>query len=136
MKLVSGNRFSDERGVILYNNDFDFSEVKRMYVIQNHSDLKFRGWQGHKIEKRWYTCVHGMFRISIAKIDDWSNPSKNLKIIEVILSSYTGLDFLYIEPDHITLIESLESESKLVVYSNYKFGEINDEYRFPVEYFR
>ena len=51
-RLIKGVEFTDNRGVLLFNNTFDASLVKRMYTISNH-DLNFvRGWQGHHIEKK------------------------------------------------------------------------------------
>ncbi len=51
-KLIKGNLYTDARGSLAYNNDFDLSLVKRMYTIQNKTIDIQRGWQGHKIEKR------------------------------------------------------------------------------------
>jgi Holliday junction resolvasome RuvABC DNA-binding subunit len=34
-KLIKGVQHRDERGKIKYNNEFDASEVKRMYTIEN-----------------------------------------------------------------------------------------------------
>lgn len=135
MNLIFGNKFVDHRGILLYNNDFDLSEIKRMYLIENDHQSPKRGWQGHAIEKRWYFCATGKFKIWVIKVDNWENPSKDLIKTEHILDSDNGLNLLYIDPGHITLIESLILDSKLVVFSNYKLGEINDEYRYSIEYF-
>lgn len=135
MNLITGNKFEDHRGILQFNNEFDLSEVKRMYVIQNSINHTKRGWQGHSIEKRWYICLYGKFKITVIKIDNWESPSKDLPKSEYILEGNSELNVLYIEPGNITLIESLIEESKLLVYSNYKLGEVNDEYRFAIEHF-
>ena len=49
--LIQGNISIDQRGVLKYNNDFDLTEIKRLYIIQNDSKNIIRGWQGHKIEQ-------------------------------------------------------------------------------------
>lgn len=133
--MIIGKRFEDTRGVLLYNNEFDMSSIKRMYVIENDTSSNQRGWQGHLIEKRWYTCVNGKFKISLIKIDNFEDPSSNLVKIDYYLESNHGLNILYIEPGHISLIESLVEGSKLIVYSDYLLGDNNDEYRFPLEKF-
>lgn len=135
MKLIIGGKFEDYRGILLFNNEFDFSEVKRMYVIQNDANLTKRGWQGHAVEKRWYACTHGKFKITLIEVDNWDCPSGNLPKQEFIIDSSTGLNILYIEPGCISLIESLLVGSQLLVFANYKIGDVNDEYRFPIENF-
>lgn len=51
-RLIKVGKFTDNIGVLLFNNTFDASLVKRMYTISNH-DLNFvRGGQGHHIEKK------------------------------------------------------------------------------------
>jgi hypothetical protein len=34
MELIKGNRFVDDRGIIRFNNEFDMTAVKRMYLIE------------------------------------------------------------------------------------------------------
>ena len=53
-KLIKGNRHEDARGTLIYNNDFEASAIKRIYVIENQNTDFIRAWQGHKIEQRWY----------------------------------------------------------------------------------
>ena len=63
--LLVGKKHQDERGIITYNNDFDASQIKRMYTIENHSTDFIRGWQGHKVEQRWFACMKGGFKIKV-----------------------------------------------------------------------
>ncbi len=49
------------RGTLFYNNNFDTSAIKRIYVIENQSVDFIRGWQGHKIEQRWFSVIKGSF---------------------------------------------------------------------------
>ena len=57
--LISGVNHKDERGILNFNNDFDMSLVKRMYLIENVDTLFKRRWQGHKIEQRWFSATIG-----------------------------------------------------------------------------
>ena len=132
--LISGNCHQDERGQLFYNNDFDTTCIKRMYVIENHSVDFVRAWQGHKIEQRWFSAVQGRFNIQLIAVDNWDTPSENLPRIEYHLHS-EKLDILYIPAGYISSIQALEEKSKLVVMADYHLGELNDEFRYPMNYF-
>jgi dTDP-4-dehydrorhamnose 3,5-epimerase-like enzyme len=132
--LISGNCHQDQRGQLFYNNDFDTSSIKRMYVIENHSVDFIRAWQGHKIEQRWFSAVQGRFKIQLIAVDNWDTPSLTLPKIEFTLHSET-LDILHIPAGYISSIQALEERSKLVVMADYYLGELNDEFRYPTDYF-
>ena len=85
-KLIKGGSHSDNRGSIIFNNDFDVSEIKRIYTIQNKNTNFVRAWQGHAIEKRWFSAIKGSFLIKLIKIDNWENPKKNLEVYSTILN--------------------------------------------------
>ena len=132
--LISGNCHKDERGQLFYNNDFDTSCIKRMYVIENHSIDFVRAWQGHKVEQRWFSAIQGCFKIQLIAIDNWEKPTENPSILEYILKP-AALDVLHIPGGYVSSIQALEEKSKLVVMSNYHLGELNDEFRYPMNYF-
>jgi hypothetical protein len=134
-EIIKGNCYSDERGSLYYNNDFDASEVKRIYFIEN-KDIGFkRGWQGHKIEQRWFSVVQGSFKISVIAIDDWNIPSDDLVGEDFVLSALM-MDVLHVPKGHVTCIQALEDASRLMALSDYSLGEVNDEYRFDTNYFK
>lgn len=133
-KLIKGNSHNDSRGTIFFNNNFDASDVKRIYLIENHSTNFVRGWQGHKIEQRWFTVLSGSFKIELIAIDNWSSPSKDLDILTFVIGE-KELDILHVPKGFISRIQSLEENSKLLVMGDYLLGEIQDEYRFEVNYF-
>ena len=134
MKLLEGERHEDVRGVITYNNDFDASEIKRIYTIENNSTTFIRGWQGHQIEQRWFAAMRGAFEIAVIQVDDFENPSPYLPIQTFNLTD-EKLTYLQIPAGCITAIQAKEKDSKLLVLSDYSLGEIKDEYRFPIDYF-
>lgn len=133
-KLFKGERYEDSRGRLYFNNNFNSSIVKRIYFIENINVNFIRGWQGHKIEQRWFSAVSGSFKIELIKIDDWNKPSKNLMKKKFILNSKT-LDVLYIPKGYVSSIQSLQLKSKLLVMSDFLLGEINDELRYDLNYF-
>ena len=124
----------DKRGKLFYNNTFNSSDIKRIYIIENKNNLIKRGWVGHKIEKRWFCAINGAFKVLLIKIDNWKKPDINLIPQEFILKS-NSLDFLFIPEGYVTNIKSLEKSSKLLVLADYLFEEIKDDYRFDQNYF-
>lgn len=134
-KIINGSSSSDDRGIVSYNNDFDATVIKRLYFIENINTDFIRAWQGHKVEQRWFSVTKGSFQIKLIKIDNWDNPSKELDIISFIIDD-KKFDLLYIPQGYVTSIQSLDKGSKLLVMSDYLLKEINDEYRFNVNYFK
>ena len=133
-KIINGNTHSDQRGILSYNNSFDAFEIKRVYFIENKDIAIIRAWQGHKIEQRWFSAVAGSFKIQLIAIDNWGKPSISLKPITFVLNA-VKLDVLQIPAGYVSSIQSLEKSSKLLVMADYLLGEINDEYKYPQNYF-
>ena len=132
--ITSGGNHLDSRGKLKYNNSFDASQVKRIYSILLNQK-RIRGWQGHKIEQRWFTAVSGRFNIQLILVDNWNEPSINLPKIDFELSS-DSLDVLHVPSGYLTSIEAVEDNSILLVMSDHGLNEINDEYRFSEKYFK
>ncbi|MBF8457194.1 WxcM-like domain-containing protein [Kaistella sp. G5-32] len=132
--IIKGNHFKDDRGTVIFNNDFNALGIKRVYTLENNSTDFARCWQGHKIEQRWFSAISGSFTIKLIEIDLWENPSKDLKVLEFVLSA-ENLDVLHIPKGFVTSIQADEEQSKLLVFADYELGEIKDEFRFPADYF-
>ncbi len=133
--LIKGSSFTDSRGTLYYNNTFDSSAIKRIYIIQNSSVNVIRGWQGHKVEQRWFSALEGEFEIHLIKVDNWKTPSKDLQSIKYDLSS-DKMNILHVPSGFVSSIRSKESDSKLLAMSNYGINEIKDEYRYEINYFK
>lgn len=133
--IIEGGRYSDSRGCLLYNNNFDAALIKRVYLIENKDVDFIRAWQGHRIEQRWFSAVQGSFKIQLIAIDNWNNPSKMLEPISFILNA-EKLDTLHIPPGYVSSIKALEHGAKLLIMADYLLGEVKDEYRFEVDYFK
>ena len=133
-KVILGGLYADQRGSLRFNNDFDASVIKRFYVIENQPTDLIRGWQGHKIEQRWFSAMKGSIEIRLIAIDNWENPSKNLETIVFTLNA-EKLDVLHVPSGYITSIQFIGEEGILFVMSDYLNGEIIDEYRYNIDYF-
>lgn len=103
--LIIGNCHRDQRGQLYYNNNFDLTNIKRIYVIENQSVDFVRAWQGHKLEQRWFSATHGRFKIRLIAIDNWEKPSKNLQKLDYILAS-ASLDVLHIPAGYVSSIQA------------------------------
>lgn len=132
--IILGNHFKDDRGTVNFNNDFNALGIKRVYILENNSLDFIRGWQGHQIEQRWFSAIVGSFKIKLIKIDSWENPSKDLPVFEFVLTD-NNLDVLHVPQGYISSIQANEDQSKLLVLGDYELGEVQDEFRFPIDYF-
>ena len=128
--IIPGNSFTDSRGTLRFVNDFDFSDVKRFYQIENSSTDVIRAWQAHKKENKYFFASSGSFLICAVEIDDWDNPSPNLDVKEFILSATTSA-ILMIPSGYANGIKALEEGSKLLVFSSNTLEDGKDDnYRF------
>ncbi|MHB1106946.1 MAG: WxcM-like domain-containing protein [Lutibacter sp.] len=133
-KIITGDSHTDTRGTLYYNNDFDASAIKRIYIIENISTDFIRAWQGHKIEQRWFSAIKGSFKIQLIEIDHWDQPSKNLEKLTFVVNT-EKLDVLHVPNGYVSSIQSLEQDAKLLVMADYRLNEISDEFRFSLDYF-
>ena len=122
--LLEGEKYTDERGQILHNNDFDLSEIRRLYVIENIDIDYYRGWKGHLIEKRWFLCVKGKIKLYVSSIDNLNN---RIQIPDSYELDENQLNVIYIPPGNATLIKQLSPGSRLMVFSDWSIAESNDE---------
>lgn len=133
-ELIKGKIHSDNRGKLSYNNEFDASRVKRIYFIENAEDY-YREWQGHKVEQRWFAAVSGKFLVKLVKVDNWETPDEDLSVVSYELKS-EELDILHVPAGFVSSIQALAVDSKLLVMADHFLGEIDDEYRYPKNYFK
>lgn len=128
-KRIPGGSHSDIRGTLTFNNDFDATSIKRMYTIEN-ADVHFiRGWQGHKIEQRWFSAIKGTFKIQILSIAYFEKGLKDLQPYCFVLKA-DQMDILHVPAGFVSSIQALEEGAKLLVLADYKLGEVDDEFRF------
>jgi len=133
-KLIHGKSHEDERGTLFYNNDFDASVIKRIYVIENQNTDLVRAWRGHEIEQRWFSAMAGSFAIQLIAIDNWDRPDKKSERLEFVLDSQK-LEILHIPAGYVSSMQSLSEGSKLLVMADYSMGALKDDYRYEVNYF-
>lgn len=122
--LINGRKFIDSRGVLVYNNAFDMRLARRFYIIENASPSIQRGWKGHYVEKRWFSCLQGVVKIAVSKIEE-GRIDRNSKEV-FCLTQNTG-DVLFVPEGYATLIRQKEVGAKVIVFADYLLGETQDE---------
>ncbi len=129
-QIIQGGNYKDHRGQVTFNNQFDLTPIKRMYFTEHFSTDAVRAWQAHDIERRWFVCAQGAFEIKLVAIDNFSDPSDNLEVLNYRLESENG-NVLCIPKGYANGFRALENNSKLMIFSDYEFGaNPNDQYRF------
>jgi len=135
VQVLNGGRHVDSRGRLDHVNDFDMSEVKRMYLITHIDPSVKRGWRAHKLEQRWFYVVEGSFEVSLVKIDDWVSPNPDLQL-EVYVLSADKPQVLHVPVGYATGFKALERDAKFIVYADFGIeNAVNDNYQYPSDYF-
>lgn len=125
-KRIEGSIYKDERGSVAFVNDFKFTDIERFYIIENSKEHPVRAWQGHKLDCKNFYCIQGSFKVSYVKIDNWENPSVDLKVESVILKANESA-VLHIPAGFANAIESLEENSRLMSFSTLPLSRVQED---------
>ena len=125
MGLIEGNIHLDERGGLRLVNNFDMSDVVRMYCIEPKLGV-VRAWQGHKVEMKWFYVAKGRFLVKTVAME-------SLNKVEYVLTSSES-NVLEIGGGYYNGFEALEEGSVLMVFSDFNLEQSKiDDYRETVE---
>jgi dTDP-4-dehydrorhamnose 3,5-epimerase-like enzyme len=125
MNVIEGNLHWDERGVVRFVNDFDMSQVVRMYCIEPELGV-IRAWQGHKVENKWFYTAKGSFLVKTVEMSSFERKEYLLKdteskVLEIPEGYYNGF-------------EALEAGSVLMVFSDVDLDSSKaDDFRATLE---
>jgi dTDP-4-dehydrorhamnose 3,5-epimerase-like enzyme len=129
IEIIKGNKSSDNRGTIFYNNNFDLQSIRRSYIIENINESFLRGWKGHIIESRWFLCSKGSIQVYVTPIEESNKLSNQFKTYEL---NDSEMNILYVPPGFATLIKQNIKKSRCMAFSNCLIGESkDDELRWP-----
>lgn len=132
--IISGNKFTDDRGSLTFLNDFLLDGFKRFYVIQNHRSGFIRAWHGHMAEVKAFIPVQGSFLVGAVKLSDSSKPDETTLPERRVIDSANPQAFI-IPRGYANGLMSLTEEAKLLVYSTSTLEESKlDDYRYPHDY--
>ncbi len=128
--IIQGGKHEDARGKLIFFNDFDMKQVRRLYVIEHPDTSVIRAWQGHKKEQKWFYVIAGSFKVVMVQPDDWLQPSPNLETHEFVLEQERN-EILHVPGGFANGFKALEDQSKMMVFSNFTVEESSrDNFRF------
>lgn len=130
IELIDGGSHTDARGTFFFVNDFDMTPVKRLYYIRHADTSVIRAWQGHRHENKYFLCLRGSFLVCGVKIDNFENPSRELKAEPFILRA-SEPTILHIPSGYANGMKALQEDSLLQVFSDKTMAQAaNDLVRF------
>lgn len=131
---IPGGLATDDRGSVSFVNDFDFSGVKRFYMVENHQRGFIRAWHAHKKESKHVLVVKGAALVCAVKIDDWKHPSRKAEVHRHVLSEKNPA-VLYVPAGYANGFMSLDDEAKIVFFSSATLEHsLGDDYRYDARY--
>lgn len=134
IKVVEGEIFTDHRGVIQSANSLDFAEIRRSYTITNADTTVIRGWHGHQDEKKWFWCLRGGFKGAFVEIDNWEEPSRDLKPHFYDLKAERS-QVICVPEGYANCFRATEPDSLLMVFSSKTYPEcLSDSWRYEPNY--
>ena len=126
IKLIQGGISIDDRGSVTFINDFNFLDVKRFYVVENHRTGFIRAWHGHQKEGKYVFVVKGTALIGAVEMTSES--------IQKIILSDRNPKILYIPPGYANGFKTLEEDTRIIFYSTSTLQEsLSDDIRFPFD---
>jgi dTDP-4-dehydrorhamnose 3,5-epimerase-like enzyme len=128
-KLIVGARHEDQRGSLLFNNELNILNFRRMYIINNSDSQLFRGWHGHELESKIFITLSGRIRFGAVRVKDWSTPDKS-EVPQVAELKADSLDAFFVPGGYANGILSLEPGSQALVISSSTLSDsLVDDYR-------
>lgn len=125
-KIINGNIYVDDRGYLVYSNDFDMSRIKRFYAVENINTNVVRAFHGHRKEEKYVLVISGTALFVIAKMEE------NNKLVnpQRFVLSARSPKILYIPSGYSNGFKSLEDKTKIIFFSTLDINESrNDDYR-------
>lgn len=130
VKIVKGGIFEDYRGRIAHVNELDMSEINRFYIISHDNTEVIRAWHAHQHERKWFYCLRGAFTLALVKIDNWENPSKDLKP-EIFHLKASESKVVCVPEGYANGLKAEEPNSMMMVYSDKILSEaLKDSWRY------
>ena len=128
--IINGDLSADDRGELMFVNQFNMELVKRFYVVSNHKQGFIRAWHAHKFESKYVFIVNGTALITTVQIDDWDNPSSDLTVDKFVLTAKKP-SILYIPSGYANGFKTLSTDTKIIFFSTSTLKDsVDDDYRF------
>ena len=133
-EFVSGKISVDDRGSVVFFNEFDMSGIRRFYQVSNHQSEFVRAWHGHENESKYLFVARGVAIVAVVKVQDWQTPDPEARIERYILSD-TKPGVLCIPGGYAHGYKTLTPNTTLQFFSTATLEEsMGDDYRFDAYY--
>lgn len=133
INLILGGCAIDERGLLKFVNDFNFSDVKRFYQVENHSKNFIRAWHGHLKEGKYVYVVRGAILLGVVPMPQSDSCAGQGEPKRFILSSEKP-SILYIPPNHANGFMTLTDDAIVQFFSTSSLSESSsDDIRFDYD---
>lgn len=132
--FIPGGMGLDDRGTVLYCNNFNFAGVKRCYVVNNHRQGFVRAWHAHRREAKYVMVMRGSALVGAVKIDQWESPSRELKVHREVLGVHRP-GVYFIPAGYANGFMSLTEDATLAFFSTSTVEESKgDDVRYDARY--
>lgn len=133
IKVLTGGIFRDERGELVFMNEYNLAGASRYYIIKHDNTDVIRGWHGHQFEGKWFQCLKGAFNLAFVKVDNWEDPSPQL-VPEKFHLTETKSELICLPEGYANCIRATEPDSMLLVFSGKELPEAAlDSWRWPAQ---
>ena len=120
---IPGGVYADDRGFLRFVNDFDFSNVKRFYQVENHKKGFIRAWHGHHKEAKYVYVAKGTALVGAVNME-------TEEVSKFTISSQSP-SVLYIPPGYANGFKNLEDDTIIMFFSTSTLEETHgDDVRF------
>ena len=134
VSFIEGGISVDDRGYLVFCNDFNMKDIKRFYQVSNHSSSFIRAWHAHKYEAKYVYAISGAAIIAAVKVDNWDKPSKDLKVERFVLSEKKPGVF-FIPGGYAHGYKTLVPDTRIMFFSTASLAESGkDDYRYDANY--
>ncbi len=126
MRVIEGNNFVDDRGILTFYNGLTFEGIKRVYLVRNHQAGYIRAWHGHKHEGKYVQAIQGSALVAAAPLENMEIESTD----KYVLSEHNPR-ILYIPPGYANGFKTLTENCILQFFSTSTLEESRfDDIRF------
>ena len=130
-RLIAGGLSVDDRGQVVFANEFSFAAIKRFYMVENFSTEVVRAFHGHLKEEKFVLVVSGSAIVAAVPFDDPVKPNRAAKPHRFVLSDRQP-QILHIPAGYANGFRPLEPKTKMMFFSTAELEDSGkDDYRFP-----
>lgn len=129
--IIPGGVHVDARGTVRHVNGFNLGIADRFYVISPARPGEWRGWVGHRRDRKWFFAAAGEFVICVAAVDDLVTGGRPAVFRARLSAGESRL--LDVPPGFATAIQAGAVPASLLVFSEGRIeGAADDIFRFPI----